>query len=52
MIAQVIQYEDGFGKPNIAFKIGQLQVSKGIFQCYVFQCLNEVGIESDACLTV
>lgn len=41
MIAQVIQYEDGFGKPNIAFKIGQLQVSKGIFQCYVFQCSNE-----------
>ncbi|KAK3089569.1 hypothetical protein FSP39_004690 [Pinctada imbricata] len=40
-IAQVIQYEDGFGKPNIAMKIGQLQVTRGAFHCYIFQCTNE-----------
>ncbi|OWF44751.1 integrin beta-1-binding protein 1-like [Mizuhopecten yessoensis] len=43
IIAQVVHYEDGFGKPNVAFKIGQLQHSKDtcIYQCYVFQCPNE-----------
>ncbi|XP_069127635.1 integrin beta-1-binding protein 1-like [Argopecten irradians] len=43
IIAQVVHYEDGFGKPNVAFKIGQLQHSKDtcVYQCYVFQCPNE-----------
>ena len=40
-VAQVIQYEDGTGKPNIVIKIGQLQIQRGSFQCYVYQCLTD-----------
>lgn len=39
-ISQLIHYTDGFGKPNIALKIGQ--VGKTVFNCYVFQCHTEV----------
>ncbi|KAK3601495.1 hypothetical protein CHS0354_027643 [Potamilus streckersoni] len=38
-VAQVVQYDDAVGKHNIAVKIGQ--VTKTVFQCYVFQCLSE-----------
>ncbi|XP_025109492.1 integrin beta-1-binding protein 1-like [Pomacea canaliculata] len=38
-ISQLIHYTDGFGKPNIALKIGQ--VGKTVFNCYVFQCHTE-----------
>ena len=41
-ITQVIQYSDGFNRQNIAVKIGQ--VGKSVYQCYVFQCHNEVNI--------
>ncbi|XP_071147705.1 integrin beta-1-binding protein 1-like isoform X1 [Mytilus edulis] len=40
-LAQVIQYEDGSGKPNIVVKIGQLQSQHGGFQCYVYQCKTD-----------
>ncbi|KAL5016844.1 hypothetical protein ScPMuIL_006433 [Solemya velum] len=39
-IAQLVHYDDGFGKHNVALKKGQ--VTKSIFQCYVFQCISEV----------
>ncbi|XP_059162848.1 integrin beta-1-binding protein 1-like [Physella acuta] len=38
-IAQLIQYNDGFNRPNIAVKIGQ--VGKHLYQCYIFQCHSE-----------
>nr|KAG5711703.1 hypothetical protein BaRGS_023467 [Batillaria attramentaria] len=38
-ISQLIHYTDGFGKPNIALKTGQ--VGKSVFHCYVFQCHTE-----------
>uniref|UniRef100_A0A0B6YBF0 PID domain-containing protein n=1 Tax=Arion vulgaris TaxID=1028688 RepID=A0A0B6YBF0_9EUPU len=38
-IAQLIQYNDGFGHQNIAVKIGQ--VGKHVYQCFVFQCHSE-----------
>lgn len=50
-IAEVVQYEDGFGGPNIALKIGQLQVNKEVFQCYVFQC-NTEELANDVCQLV
>lgn len=50
-IAEVVQYEDGFGGPNIALKIGQLQVNKEVFQCYVFQCHTE-ELANDVCQLV
>ena len=40
-IAQLIQYSDGFNRQNIAVKIGQ--VGKNVYQCYLFQCNNEVS---------
>jgi len=39
-IAQLIQYSDGFNRQNIAVKIGQ--VGKNVYQCYLFQCNNEI----------
>ncbi|XP_062622278.1 integrin beta-1-binding protein 1-like [Saccostrea cucullata] len=50
-IAEVVQYEDGFGRPNIALKIGQLQVNKEVFQCFVFQCHSE-ELANDVCQLV
>ena len=37
----MIQYEDGSGKPNIVVKIGQLQIQRTTFQCYVYQCQTD-----------
>ena len=39
-VAQVVCYADSFYKSNIAFKIGQ--VGRSVFDCYVFQCHQEV----------
>ena len=41
-ISQLIHYMDGFGKPNIALKTGQ--VGKALFHCYIFQCHTEVSV--------
>ncbi|KAK7100896.1 integrin beta-1-binding protein 1-like [Littorina saxatilis] len=38
-ITQLIHYTDGFGKPNIALKTGQ--VGKALFHIYIFQCHTE-----------
>ncbi|XP_064607080.1 integrin beta-1-binding protein 1-like [Liolophura sinensis] len=40
-IAQALYYDDGFGKTNVAIKIGQVGRRAPIFQCYVFQCHSE-----------
>ncbi|XP_064625047.1 integrin beta-1-binding protein 1-like [Lineus longissimus] len=38
-VAQLIHYQDGLGKHNLALKISQ--VGKTMSSCYVFQCKNE-----------
>lgn len=44
-IAQALYYDDGFGKTNVAIKIGQVGRRAPIFQCYVFQCHSEVSCQ-------
>ncbi|XP_050417076.1 integrin beta-1-binding protein 1 [Patella vulgata] len=43
-ICQLVNYEDGFGRQNLALKIGQ--VGKTVYQCYVFQCHSEEQAKS------
>ncbi|XP_071118640.1 integrin beta-1-binding protein 1-like [Haliotis cracherodii] len=41
-IAQLIHYNDGFGKQNIALKIGQVgKIINQCYQCYIYQCHTE-----------
>ena len=42
-VGQIVYYSDSFCKSNIALKIGQ--VGRSVYDCYVFQCYNEVSVK-------
>ena len=43
-IAQVVNFEDSFGRSSVALKIGQ--VNRKVYDCYLFRCENEVIIDN------